>query len=78
MTIEEKIARYTAKLEEKEKAKNEERADIIKACQDLIDAIAIAPASAKRELAPVLGRLTAFVKGEKYFTRNKGAKNDED
>ena len=75
MTIQEKIAVYAAKLEKQEQDKKAAAASVYEAANAFITAYDTCPvASVKRELATVYGRLTAFVKGEKYAPKGKGVK----
>ncbi len=73
-TIEQRIAEYREKLEKQEESKKNERTPLNALISPLLDEIAKASPAIKRELAPVVGRLQAFVEGRAYFTRNKGAK----
>ncbi len=73
MTIDEKIAAYKAKVEKQEQDKKSFTAAVIDTAYAFITAYNACPvASVKRQLSPVYGRLTAFVKGEKYGPAGKG------
>lgn len=75
MDIEKRLAEYKAKLLAEEAKKANERASYIEAAKTFLDAVKDIKGETARELAPVVGRLKAFINGEKYFTRNKGGKN---
>lgn len=72
MDIEKRLAEYKAKLLAEEAKKANERAPYIDAAKAFLDAVNGIKGETARELAPVVGRLNAFIKGEKYFTRDKG------
>lgn len=72
MDIEKKLAEYKAKLLAGQAKKEKERAPYIAAARVFLDAVKDAKGATAKELEPVVGRLNAFIKGEKYFTRDKG------
>lgn len=72
MDIEKRLAEYKAKLLAGEAKKAKERAPYIEAARAFLDAVKDVKGATAQELTPVVGRLNAFIKGEKYFTRNKG------
>ena len=75
MDIEKRLAEYKAKLLAEQAKKANERAPYIEAAKIFLDAVKDAKGETARELAPVVGRLNAFINGEKYFTRNRGGKD---
>ena len=75
MDIEKRLAEYKEKLLAEEEKKANERAPYIESANVFIDAVKDIKGATAHELAPVVRRLNAFIKGEKYFTRKKRGKN---